>query len=67
MKNWQKDFRLRYKKQDNTMEDFFYLSLEDRDSAIEQLKQIAETMSVDSYSIEEYDYYSSPNYWKTIN
>jgi len=66
MKNWPKDFRLKYHKKGNKMEDYFYLSLEDKKEAVNQLKLIASTMEVDSFSIEQFDPYCQPNRWNEI-
>ena len=67
MKNWQTDFRLKYKKTDNVMEDFFYLSSQNREEAISQLLLIAQTIeSLENFSIEEYDPYDQKPSWKFI-
>jgi hypothetical protein len=66
MKNWPKDFRLKYHKKGNEMKDYFYLSLENRQDAVNQLKLIASTMEVDSFSIEQFDPYCQPNRWNEI-
>lgn len=67
MKNWPEDFRLKYRKKGNEMEDYFYLSLENKQEAVDQLKLIASTMELDSFSIEQFDTYCQPNRWNQID
>lgn len=64
---WQKDFRLKFQKKGHEMEDYFYLSLSDRQEALTQLSTIAQTIDgLESYTIEEYDPYLPSGKWVEI-